>query len=1212
MSLRTLVFGSALLTLCAASAWSATPWHYPLSLGQGEPWKHRIPILLDNSAPAPLDGRNLAIPVGASPGEANIAGTEAGQLRLVDSAGSELLFSVLDANGDVLTNGPIPAGATLIVPAECPARSSTTLYLYFDNPAAWETPDFLPNAASQDFNGGFEKGRKELPAGWAAKETDASHRVIWDRKGGRKGGSAIRVEVDPGAEPSWVALARPVSGVTPGAKYRLHGWTKATGVKGNSGWFIHAGNPERSQILNHTLAVGEGTFDWKELSYEFTAPAEVTYFTVGTILRGTGKAWFDDCSLEQVEGKPVTVRCGHGESLSLQHRGESTAWPANPAFEHGLDLRIANLSDAPRNSLLVRAQLGGGGRLPANGRDAQLRFEKRTLPFLLVGNALLFEHSLPGRTIDTCRFFFSTSRSSTASRSELPKNAILPSDYSAGDTASAADREAYAQLLSSPLNLVRNPDFEEGAPMPTSWQGPTGAKDDRSEFGVDSNGLFGKLCTRLHVAAEAKPNWRGWKQRVPVKTGSTYLFSVWAKCSLTDGSANLHAHLLDASGKLVKESAFRSAGTAISSNTGWTLWQGTTLIPTDGAQLELHLTMNGKGTLWHDGAFVGEVVDAFAVQAPPAASREPSPVASIRAWPVNAIAKVFREDNPPAQLPAKASISVAGAEAEPLQIAVRSTEKLEGVQAEVSEPTGPEGAKLPKPEVHWVGYVPIDYPTNYYQSNSPVWHRKVPTQAGGCDGWAGWWPDPLLPDQPFHLDPGATQPLWVTFQAPTGAQPGLYRTVVRLRQDKKVLIELPVEITVRPFTLPPDSSFAAIYDLRLGRQWAEPGEPSKQMQKKVMELMKSRRLCPDHPDANPVFRKEGDKIVADFTAYDEEASLYFDTFRFPRAYTPQFFYLFGWGHPPKKILGEHPYEGEFPYEGADRSKLRPAYQQAYQECLRLFWEHVKAKGWANRLVLYISDEPHFTHEHIRKQMVALCAMIHEVDPTIRIYSSTWRHCPDWDGSLDIWGAGHYGCFDVAELERQKAAGRHIWFTTDGQMCTDTPYCAVERLLPHYSFKYSAEAYEFWGVGWLTYDPFRYGWHSFIHQSSEPGREFYVRYPNGDGFLLYPGKLIGVDGPVSSIRFEQAREGVEDYEYLQLLSRLIKEAPAAHPARAKAEKALAEAAKLVEIPNAGGRYSSRILPDPDAVFRVREAVAESIEALGGGLQTGGGSSPRALK
>ena len=46
----------------------------------------------------------------------------------------------------------------------------------------------------------------------------------------------------------------------------------------------------------------------------------------------------------------------------------------------------------------------------------------------------------------------------------------------------------------------------------------------------------------------------------------------------------------------------------------------------------------------------------------------------------------------------------------------------------------------------------------------------------------------------------------------------------------------------------------------------------------------------------------------------------------------------------------------------------------------------------------------------------------------------------------------------------------------------------------------------------------------------------------------------------------------------------------------AEAALAEARGLVTIPNAGGRYSTRILPDPDAVLRVKEVLARAIEGL----------------
>jgi len=122
------------------------------------------------------------------------------------------------------------------------------------------------------------------------------------------------------------------------------------------------------------------------------------------------------------------------------------------------------------------------------------------------------------------------------------------------------------------------------------------------------------------------------------------------------------------------------------------------------------------------------------------------------------------------------------------------------------------------------------------------------------------------------------------------------------------------------------------------------------------------------------------------------------------------------------------------------------------------------------------------------------------------------------------------------------------------------------------------------------------WHSFIYQTSEPGSSSWVRYPNGDGFLLYPGAPIGYPGLLSSIRLEQAREGVEDYEYLHLLRRLVAEAKSAGRDTTEADGALGLAAELVTIPNAGGLQSSKILPDPEAVYRVREALASRIEQM----------------
>lgn len=45
---------------------------------------------------------------------------------------------------------------------------------------------------------------------------------------------------------------------------------------------------------------------------------------------------------------------------------------------------------------------------------------------------------------------------------------------------------------------------------------------------------------------------------------------------------------------------------------------------------------------------------------------------------------------------------------------------------------------------------------------------------------------------------------------------------------------------------------------------------------------------------------------------------------------------------------------------------------------------------------------------------------------------------------------------------------------------------------------------------------------------------------GDGSLLYPGKKVGVNGPVSSLRLEAVLNGIEDYEYLTMAEQLLGE------------------------------------------------------------------------
>ncbi|MBW4646788.1 MAG: DUF4091 domain-containing protein [Goleter apudmare HA4340-LM2] len=69
---------------------------------------------------------------------------------------------------------------------------------------------------------------------------------------------------------------------------------------------------------------------------------------------------------------------------------------------------------------------------------------------------------------------------------------------------------------------------------------------------------------------------------------------------------------------------------------------------------------------------------------------------------------------------------------------------------------------------------------------------------------------------------------------------------------------------------------------------------------------------------------------------------------------------------------------------------------------------------------------------------------------------------------------------------------------------------------------------YWRVDLWTKDP----WNDVQTYSDKDG--YY--YP-GEGMLVYPGKQVGIEGVVPSMRLKWVREGVEDYEYIDILKRL---------------------------------------------------------------------------
>jgi hypothetical protein len=97
--------------------------------------------------------------------------------------------------------------------------------------------------------------------------------------------------------------------------------------------------------------------------------------------------------------------------------------------------------------------------------------------------------------------------------------------------------------------------------------------------------------------------------------------------------------------------------------------------------------------------------------------------------------------------------------------------------------------------------------------------------------------------------------------------------------------------------------------------------------------------------------------------------------------------------------------------------------------------------------------------------------------------------------------------------------------------------------------------------------------------------------NGCGIFFYPGKL----GPLSSVRFENHTDGLEDYEYFVLLDKLITQAKQL-PLTADQKSKVARYEKLLTVPEEIARNMTQYTLDPRLLLGYRAGLADGIEDM----------------
>jgi hypothetical protein len=557
-------------------------------------------------------------------------------------------------------------------------------------------------------------------------------------------------------------------------------------------------------------------------------------------------------------------------------------------------------------------------------------------------------------------------------------------------------------------------------------------------------------------------------------------------------------------------------------------------------------------------------------------------------WWCDAAHKVPKHRPAPQATSSAASLSAAKNDYEAVQIVVRPSEPLHGLTAEAGPLVGPGTIPAEKVRVAWVYYHFVHHPTDR-------------------SGVRDWWPDALPPlSKPIDVAAGANQPLWVLVYVPADAKAGDYAGEIRLRAEGWSAA-VPIKLHVWDFALPKQNHIDTAFGLSPGNVFRYHQLKTEEDKRRVLDMylkiFSEHRISPydltpmDHigvkflPKANPP------RAELDFAAFDRAMARAVDEFHFTSFLLP----IHG--------MGGGTFHERYEPKIDDYGETTPQYQAMFSSYVKQLEQHLREKGWLDMAYIYWFDEPDpKDYAFVRGGFVRL----KKYAPGLRTML-TEQPEEALAGSIDIWCPVSPN-YDHAVAEKRRAHGDRFWW----YVCCGPkePYCTL--FIDHPATELRVWLWQTWQrkiVGTLVWEATY--WTSSAAYPDQPQNPYedpmgYVSgystprgvkqfWGNGDGRFVYPPLAAATPGasgpepviepPVSSIRWEMLREGLEDHEFLYLLREEL--------AKRRNDLSADEVKKyesLLEVPDSITQDMTAFTTDPAPIYARRAALAEAIERL----------------
>ena len=432
-----------------------------------------------------------------------------------------------------------------------------------------------------------------------------------------------------------------------------------------------------------------------------------------------------------------------------------------------------------------------------------------------------------------------------------------------------------------------------------------------------------------------------------------------------------------------------------------------------------------------------------------------------------------------------------------------------------------------------------------------VGHVQTRDAGSYLPDYIGWYPDPILDfQQTCDAGEGEHVAFWVDVATDKETRAGDYESTITVSAENCVPLKVRLNVHVWDIELPQGSH------LRNAFTYSEPNT------KRLYKERWSEQLAKRYHDFILDHRLNIDSL---YGKQDRDVEL----LRYGASKGMNAFNLF--------------YVGK----GADAGVVRKLLEERVPA--------IKEAGLLRLAYLYGFDE---VNDETFPKMKEIFGLAHSLCPGLATmttgYDNTFGRTTGLRDYVDIW-VPLIPEYNMIEAQRLRAEGKDMWW----YLCVgprhpypnwfvESPAIEARLLMGAMSYKYQAGGVLYFMTnGWsLIEHPISTGPYTDWFPGNGKSRDGV--YANGDGSIF----CAGPDGPVTTIRYENIRDGLEDYEYLYKLAETAK-AVAGRPATIERAEFLQQVRDLLSVPDRVVESSSRYTGDPRELYAFRRQVAEAI-------------------